>query len=165
MDLLSRRCESFSAGTIATLGLLIAAFTPLLQYPALSPPLVSLILSSYCVMLMLCTIALVADAGLGIACHDSYARHWSEILRTITVLMGSLAVISLISISKPYIASVFLLTWLLLAIHLILSLYQDLTQPILPITISTASNSVSALDSVSAVLGTMKNWARNLFHW
>ncbi|GLT33033.1 hypothetical protein SLA2020_076550 [Shorea laevis] len=147
------------------LGLLIAAFTPLLQYSVLSPPFVSFILSSYCVMLMLCTIALVADAGLGIACHDSRARHWSEILRTITVLTGSLAVISLISISKPYIASVFLLMWLLLAIHLLLSLYRDLTQPILPITISTASNTVSAFDSVRAALGRMKSWARNLFRW
>ncbi|GLT33030.1 hypothetical protein SLA2020_076520 [Shorea laevis] len=165
MVLLCRRCKSFSAGTTATLGLLTTAFTPLLQYSALSPPFVSFILSSYCVMLLLCTIALVADAGLEIACYHSGVRHWSEILRTITVLAGSLAVISLISISKPYIASVFLLVWLLLAIHLILSLYRDLTQPMLPITINTASNSVSDFDSVGAVLGMMKNWARNLFQW
>ncbi|GKV03023.1 hypothetical protein SLEP1_g15388 [Rubroshorea leprosula] len=122
-------------------------------------------LSTYCVMMMLCTTALCADVCLCSTSINFRAHHWSGILRTIIVLTGLLTVISLLSISKPHIASVSLFMWLLLAIHLILSLYRDLTQPILPITINTTSNSISVVfNSVNAVFGVVKNWATNLFH-
>ncbi|GLT50488.1 hypothetical protein SLA2020_239710 [Shorea laevis] len=110
------RWRECSAGTIAILCLLTTAFSPSQQYSIPSLPLNSFMLFNYCVMMMLCTMALVVDVSHRIIGPNSYARHCREILQTIIVLTGSLAVISLLSISNPDVAFVSLLVWLLLAV-------------------------------------------------
>ncbi|GLT33027.1 hypothetical protein SLA2020_429080 [Shorea laevis] len=110
------RWRECSAGTTAILCLLTTVFSPSQQYSILSLPLNSFMLFNYCVMMMLCTMALVVDVSHRITGHNSCTRDWREILQTIIVLMGSLAVISLLSISNPDVAFVSLLVWLLLAV-------------------------------------------------
>ncbi|GKV45131.1 hypothetical protein SLEP1_g52247 [Rubroshorea leprosula] len=117
-------------------------------------------------MMVLCATTLFADVSLGRGGRFNFrTRHWSQILRTISILSGSLAIISLLSIIQLYVALVSLLVWLLLATHLTSSLIQDLNQPLIP---STTSNRVANFtstisESINMVFGTMKNWATNLF--
>ncbi|GLT47903.1 hypothetical protein SLA2020_215580 [Shorea laevis] len=97
---------------------------------------------------MLCAIALFAIASLGgeeVDSNSGTTRHRIQMLQIIILLTGSLAVISLISINKPYIALfwflVWLLVWLLLAARHIYTLFPDSNQSGLPTTSNVESNS------------------------
>ncbi|GLT72591.1 hypothetical protein SLA2020_445130 [Shorea laevis] len=123
-------------------------------------------LSAYCVMMLLSATTLFAVVSLRRGGRFNFrTRHWSQILRTISILSGSLAIISLLSIIKPYVALVSLLVWLLFATHLTSSLIQELNQPLIPSTaINRVANFTSTIsESINIVFGMMKNWTTNLF--
>ncbi|GLT74160.1 hypothetical protein SLA2020_459740 [Shorea laevis] len=131
----------------------------------LSQPLHAFKLSMYTVLMVLCATTLIADVGLRRGGRlNFYRRRWSQILRTISILSGSLAIISLLSIIiKPYIAFVLLLAWLLFATHLTCCLILN-QPPILPVTNNRVSNFTNTIsESINTVFGMMQNWAINLF--
>ncbi|GLT47901.1 hypothetical protein SLA2020_215560 [Shorea laevis] len=111
--------------------------------------------------MLLCAVTQLIQVAI-VRLHSDLDTHfWSKILETITILTGSLAVISLLSINKPYIALIWFLVWFLFAAHRIHTLILDLNRPLLPITSNMGSNS----NYVTTIIGKMKFWATNLLQW